>query len=92
GAGEYSIDGGAYTGADGTINGGQQISVRLTSADTYGKDVTTRLIIGGVGATFRVTTKTENVAVNGGGGGESRWLLPLCLALLLRKRISLIRA
>ncbi len=54
--GEYSINGGAYTTAPGSITNGQTVTVRLTSASTYSTIVSATLSIGGVSSTFNVTT------------------------------------
>ena len=54
--GEYSIGGGAFTSAAGTISNGQTVRVRLTSAATPGTLARATLTIGGVSANFDVTT------------------------------------
>jgi hypothetical protein len=59
--GEYSINGGAFAAAAGTVVNGDQVSVRLTSAATEATLATATLTIGGVSAAFNVTT----------GGGAS---------------------
>jgi serine protease len=82
GDGEYSIDGGSFTDANGTITANQRIRVRLRSAGTHSTRLNTRLTIGGISDTFVVTTKGKS----GGGGGEAAWLLPLLIAWRLRKR------
>jgi len=60
--GEYSVNGGAYTNAAGTVNKDQKITVRATSSDTPSTDVTAVLTIGGVTGNFVVTTKADNAA------------------------------
>lgn len=55
--GEYSINGGNYSSAAGTINAGQTLSVRHTSAGTYHTIKSTRLTVGGVRAGFASMTK-----------------------------------
>ncbi len=55
--GEYSINDGAFTGADGTITNGQNIKVRQTSSSSFSTATNTTLTIGGVSATFTVTTR-----------------------------------
>ena len=54
--GEYSIDGGAYTSALGTVNNGQLVTVRHTSSSINNTQVDTTLTIGGVSDTFSTTT------------------------------------
>jgi hypothetical protein len=58
GGGQYSINGGPYTSAPGSITNGQNFSVRVTTSpatDGTGS-VSTTLNIGGVTGTFTVTT------------------------------------
>ncbi|HVT36332.1 MAG TPA: hypothetical protein VHE37_12135, partial [Nevskiaceae bacterium] len=54
--GEYSIDGGAFTSADGTIGSGQTIAVRLTSSANASTPVSATLNISGLTDAFTVTT------------------------------------
>ena len=68
--GEYSINGGTYTGASGTITNGQTVSVRHTSSVNYLTTVDTTLIIGGVADTFSSTTSGS-----GGGSGSTTYIL-----------------
>lgn len=57
GGGSYSIGcTSTFTSAAGTINPGQSVCVRHTSASTPGATVTTTLIIGSVASTFSSTT------------------------------------
>lgn len=60
--GEYSINGGAYTGAAGTVTQGQTVQVRLTSADALGATEVATLTIGDVDGKFSVTTRADNTA------------------------------
>ncbi len=62
--GEYSINGGDFTTAAGTINGGQSVVVRHHSANTAGTHTDSILTIGGVTANFRSTTDTVDSAVH----------------------------
>ena len=55
--GEYSIDGGAWTSASGTVSVFSRVLLRQTSASTGSTQMDTVLTIGGVSATFSVTTK-----------------------------------
>ena len=59
--GVYSIDGGAYTSADGTVSNGQTVKIRVTSSTEYQTSVTAKLIIGGVSANFVVTTIADTI-------------------------------
>jgi hypothetical protein len=54
--GEYSINGGAYTAAAGTVINGNTVQVRLTSSNSYSTTTNATLTIGGVSDTFSVTT------------------------------------
>jgi hypothetical protein len=54
--GEYSIDGGAFTAAAGSISNNQRIRVRVTASADFSATVSTVLTIGGVTASFNVTT------------------------------------
>jgi hypothetical protein len=51
--GIYSINGGAYTGASGTVNNGDTVTVQLTSSGSYSTTMTATLTIGGVSGAFR---------------------------------------
>lgn len=53
---EYSIDGGAWTNAPGTIRNNHTVQVRHTAAAGFGATTTTTLTIGGVPGTFSSTT------------------------------------
>jgi hypothetical protein len=52
----YSINGGAYTNAGGTVNDGDTITVRLLSSSSFSTTTDATLTIGGVSDTFSVTT------------------------------------
>ncbi len=54
--GSYAINGATYKTTTGTVNNGDQVTVKLTSTDTYSTATETVLMIGGVNATFKVTT------------------------------------
>lgn len=54
--GEYAVDGGAFTGAAGTINSGQSVVVRQITGAGYAEQKDTVLTIGGTSATFRTIT------------------------------------
>ncbi|MBL8470958.1 MAG: PKD domain-containing protein [Rhodocyclaceae bacterium] len=59
--GEYSIAGGAYTSVAGTISNGQAVRVRLLTSSSGSTTRSATLTVGGVSATFSVTT----------GGGDT---------------------
>jgi hypothetical protein len=61
--GTYSIDGGAYTSASGTVTNGQTVSVRHTSSASNSTATNTTLTIGGVSDVF--TSTTVGVATSG---------------------------
>ncbi len=55
--GEYSINGGVFADTASTVVEGDQISVRLTSADANEVSSTASLTVGGVSADFTITTE-----------------------------------
>ncbi|MCY7389873.1 MAG: FecR family protein [Burkholderiales bacterium] len=54
--GLYSINGGAFTAATGSITNGQALTVRVLSSATFGATTAATVNVGGVAATFSVTT------------------------------------
>jgi hypothetical protein len=61
--GLYSINGGVYTSAVGTVNNGDSVTVRLTASENHLTSVDAILTIGGVSDAFVVTTD-NNVSVS----------------------------
>jgi N-acetylmuramoyl-L-alanine amidase len=61
--GTYSINGGAYTSATGTVNNGNTVTVRQTSSCSYLSTTNATLTIGGVSGTFSVTTQSAPVDI-----------------------------
>ncbi len=59
--GEYSINGGTYTAVAGTVNAGDTVTVRHTSAAGYDSLTDTVLTIGGVSDTFSTTTMLDTI-------------------------------
>jgi len=57
--GEYSVNGGAYTSAAGTVTNGQTVTVRLMSSANFGTTTNAVLTIGGISGIFSVTTKIK---------------------------------
>jgi hypothetical protein len=87
--GEYSIAGGVFTAAAGTVNSGQSVAVRHTSSASNSTDTTTTLTIGGVAGTFTSVTVAAagNPPLPGGSGAlDGISLLALGLVGLLRRR------
>ena len=64
---EYSINGGAYTSASGTVDNGDTVQLRVTTSASWTTEVSGTLDIGGVTDTWSVTTSAEPVV-----GGDFR--------------------
>ncbi len=60
--GEYSLNGGAWTSASGSVANGNTLQVRLTSAPTRATTVSSTLNVGGVSDNFSVTTSSPDAA------------------------------
>jgi len=58
--GTYSINGGSYTNAMGTINNGNTVTVRQISSGSYSTTTNAILTIGGVSGTFSVVTQSAS--------------------------------
>jgi len=58
--GEYSIDGGVFTSAAGTIGNNQRVQVRVTSSGQFATAVSAVLTIGGIPTNFRATTRSAD--------------------------------
>ena len=71
GGGEYSVNGGAYSNAASTLNLGDTVTVRLFSSSSYSTLTSTVLTIGGISATFSVTTVSAPIATNGSCGSAN---------------------
>ena len=59
-SGEYSIDGGAFTAATGSIGNGQLLQLRHTSSSERGGTITTTVTVGDYSADFSSTTIAES--------------------------------
>ncbi|HEY2685359.1 MAG TPA: hypothetical protein VGI93_17720 [Steroidobacteraceae bacterium] len=84
GGAQYSINGGPFTSAPGTVQAGDRVTVRVTAPSSYSTTLTSTVTIDGVTSRFSVTTgqqPLQNVAVTGGGGAMGALGL-LALALL----------
>ncbi|WP_051906777.1 multiheme c-type cytochrome [Methylomarinum vadi] len=57
--GEYAVNGGAYMSTNGSVNNGDQVTVRQTSSSGYQTTTNTMLTIGGVSDIFSVTTLAD---------------------------------
>ncbi|MDU0457389.1 MAG: carboxypeptidase regulatory-like domain-containing protein [Geobacteraceae bacterium] len=72
--GTYSINGGPYTGAAGTIVNGSTVTVQLTSSPGFSVTTSATLTIGGIDGIFSVTTLGMNVSmtvnISGSGSGS----------------------
>jgi hypothetical protein len=88
--GSYSINGGAYTSAAGTVQPGDQVTVQITAPSTPNATATAVLTIDGVTATFAVTTGGQalNVAVTGGGGAIGILTLVMLTVLVAFKTLG----
>ena len=64
-AGEYSVNGGAWTSGAGSVGLYDYVQVRITSSASYSTAVNATLTIGGVGDTFTVTTRAADTTPNG---------------------------
>lgn len=60
-AGEYSINGGTFTSAAGTISPTQTLAVKVVSSNTNSTAVDAIVTVGGVSATYRVTTLADAI-------------------------------
>jgi predicted ribosomally synthesized peptide with SipW-like signal peptide len=67
--GTYRIGSGSFVSDAGTVQAGDTVTVRLTSSSSYSTLASATLTIGGVGATFGVTTKSSPASGGGGSGG-----------------------
>lgn len=81
--GTYSINGGAYTAAAGSVHSGDTVTLRQTSSAAFSSTTIATLTIGGMGANFQATTQapvttytapagpgTGNVTAHFTGGGS----------------------
>ncbi len=61
--GAYSINGGPFTTAAGTVTNGSAVRAQVTSASGPNASTTARITIGGVAASYTVTTQASTVVV-----------------------------
>jgi len=91
---QYSINGGPFTSAPGTVQSGDQIRVQAAASSTYNTTTTAVLTINGVSVNFSVTTGAQplqNVTVTGGGGAIGLGTLLMLAGLALAKGGRLLR-
>ncbi len=70
--GQYSVNGGAFTSAAGSVNNGQTVQIRLTSSASSSTTVSATVIIGGVDDDFSVTTAAPT-PTNPTSVDQARW-------------------
>ena len=58
---EYSINGGPFTSAPGTVQPGDRITVQMIAPSTYRTTASAIVTIGGVTSTYTVTTATQAI-------------------------------
>jgi OmpA-like transmembrane domain len=91
---QYSINGGAFTSTPGTVQAGDRITLQVTAPSAYNTTGTATVTVGGVIATFSVSTGPQplpNVTVTGGGGAIGMMTVVM-LALLASLKIGRRRA
>lgn len=91
---QYSINGGPFTSAPGTVQAGDRVTVQVTAPSTFNTTATATLTIGGVSSNFSVTTgpqPMQNVTVTGGGGAIGM-LTVVMLALIASLKLVRLRA
>jgi hypothetical protein len=84
---QYSINGGTFTSAPGTVQAGNQVTVQVTAPPTYSTTATAVVTIDGVSTQYSVTTgppPLQNVAVTGGGAISTAMLLALAFLVSLK--------
>lgn len=67
--GEYSVNGGAFTTAPGTVIAGDTVRVRVATSANYATPSSATLTIGGVSDTFTATTLADPAATDDDGSG-----------------------
>jgi uncharacterized delta-60 repeat protein len=90
GAGDYSINGGEYTRANGMVGPGDQITVRQTTSASNNTTQTSNLVIGGVNGNFSTTTRAQAGSSGGGAMGlEGLALFGVPLLAWARRRMGI---
>lgn len=86
--GEYSLNGQAFTNANGSLVAGDTIQIRHTSSNQNNSTVATVVTVGDYSASFSSTTTISNTGSTGGGSGSiplGFLLIGLTGAMLHRK-------
>lgn len=84
--GSYSVNGGVFTSAPGTISNGQSLVLRQTASSAASTTTTMTVTVGGVSASYQVTTGAAPAASGGGGSAGGMLLAAFGLAALWRRR------
>lgn len=58
--GQYAVNGGSFTNADGEAENGDSVTVQVAASENFSAETTATLTIGGVSGTFTVTTEAED--------------------------------
>ncbi|WP_286805040.1 MULTISPECIES: hypothetical protein [unclassified Marinimicrobium] len=74
--GQYSIEGGAYTDADGEVDLDDEVRVQVTASGNFSTEASAMLTIGGISGTFTVTTEAEDTTPNAFGFAPQEGLDP----------------
>ena len=74
--GQYSIDGGAYTDAEGEVDLDDEVRVQVTASGNFSTEASATLMIGGISGTFTVTTEAEDTTPNAFGFAPQEGLNP----------------
>ena len=91
--GQYSINGGPFTSAAGTVQPGDQLTVQMNAPSSSSTTATAVLTVNGVSAMYSVTTaQALNVAVTGGGGAIGVGMLAALVLLIALKVLGPRRA
>ena len=69
--GEYKINSGSWTSANGTIDNDDTVTLRLTSSSSYNSNATATLTVGDVTKSFNVITETPTPTTPSTGGGST---------------------